>query len=106
MKKGTHKCAVMKGLANKSMEELLILAEHDPEAQFQLGMNYARGTVVRQDWKKCGEWSRRAAAQGYEPAINRISELHPQTLSLLAQGERGEKALLNAVEQIKKSDGT
>lgn len=55
----------MNELANRSMEELLALAEHDPEAQFQLGLNYANGDGVRRDWEKCVEWSRRAAENGH-----------------------------------------
>lgn len=33
-------------LEGKSMTELLAMADHDPEAQFQLGLNYANGDGV------------------------------------------------------------
>lgn len=53
----------MDGLADKRMEELLLLAEHDPETRFQLSLNYANGDGVEQNWEKCAEWSRQASEQ-------------------------------------------
>ena len=56
-------------LKEKSVEELLHLAEHDPEAQFQLGLHYANGDGgVKRDWTQAVEWSRRAAEQGHPGA--------------------------------------
>ena len=50
----------------KSVEELLPLAKHDPEAQFQLGLHYANGDGgVRRDWTQAVKWSQRAAEQGH-----------------------------------------
>lgn len=45
----------MSELENKSMGELLALAEHDPEAQFQAAWHYGNGAGVKQDEGKCCE---------------------------------------------------
>lgn len=58
----------MSELENKSMGELLALAEHDPEAQFQAAWHYGNGAGVKQDEGKCCEWTRKAAEQGVNTA--------------------------------------
>ena len=56
----------MNELANMRVEELLLLAEQNPEAQYQLGLHYANGDGgVRRDWMQAAAWSRRAAEQGH-----------------------------------------
>lgn len=64
-------------LEKMSVEELLPLAEHDPEAQFQLSLHYASGDGwVRRDWARAVEWSQRAAEQGDADAQYRLYLLY------------------------------
>lgn len=53
-------------LPNKSVAELMAAADHDPEAQYQIGMHYSKGTGgVERDWNKALEYLLKAADQGH-----------------------------------------
>lgn len=40
----------------------------DPKSQYALGLSYARGEGVSQDYSEAVRWYRKAAEQGYAPA--------------------------------------
>jgi TPR repeat protein len=50
---------------NIALTELFVSAASDPDAQFTLGVLYARGQAVEQDDAKAVQWLRKAAVQGH-----------------------------------------
>ena len=55
--------------SDSSFDEVLAKAKQGvAEAQFNLGVMYANGQAVRQDYKKAFEWYSKAANQGYAEA--------------------------------------
>jgi TPR repeat protein len=53
---------------NRALTELFVSAESDPDAQFTLGILYARGKAVEQDDATAVQWLRKAAVQGHGQA--------------------------------------
>ena len=54
---------------------LLFEQEGQANAQFNLGVMFANGNGVNQSVAKAREWLTKAAAQGFEEAINGLKQL-------------------------------
>lgn len=55
--------------SEKNVAELKTTADHDPDAQFLIGMHYSGGTGgVEQDWNKAVEYFRKAAERDHADA--------------------------------------
>ena len=66
-----------------TLQELHTRAEHgDPQAQFRLGLQYARGDGVKKDYRKAIKWYRRAATQGHARAQLSLGVLYQKGVSI------------------------
>ncbi len=54
----------------------LAAARGNPQAQFETATRYAKGSGVKQNFKKAAEWYARAAARGLAPAQYRLAALY------------------------------
>ena len=62
---GVYQVGVAQGMSQQEIEVLASKAmAGDVDAQFNLGVMYANGEGVRQDYVKAREWYEKAAAQG------------------------------------------
>jgi uncharacterized protein len=60
-----------------ALKEILPLAEEElPEAQFYLGLMYAKGKGVPQDFQKAMHWYRLAADQGFAKAMSNLGGMY------------------------------
>lgn len=66
------------GQYDKALESLVPLAESSdhPYAQYYLGVMYANGQGVKQDFTEAARWYERAAKQGVPQAQFRLGELY------------------------------
>ncbi|MDM8565666.1 CHAT domain-containing protein [Candidatus Halobeggiatoa sp. HSG11] len=60
------------------IEQLLELAKHDANAQYELGLLYEQGLIVAKDEKEAMKWFRKAAKQGHEKAKKFIKILNSE----------------------------
>ena len=67
-KRGDHASAL------KTYQSLA--AQGNADAQYNLGMQYAIGQGVPQDYTQARQWYEKAAAQGHELAQNNLAELY------------------------------
>jgi TPR repeat protein len=80
-------CLAVAGLAlpapssadTRSPAEIRTKAEQgDSAAQFNLGVMYAKGQGVGQDYMEAAKWYRKAAEQGYAPAQCKLGTMYFQ----------------------------
>ena len=69
-------------------ETLQVAEQGNAQAQFNLGVMYANGQGVRQDYAQAVQWYRRAAEQGHAQAQNNLGVMYEQ-----GQGVRQDSAL-------------
>ena len=69
--------AYHEGRYGAALKELRPLAEENlPEAQFYLGVMYAKGRGVPQDFQKSVHWYRLAADQGFSKAMSNLGRMY------------------------------
>ena len=79
LKKAARAVASPKHDEDFNFSSLMERAERgDAEAQFLLGVMYARGHGVGQDYKEARKWWEKAVAQNYVPAFNELGLMYAQ----------------------------
>src|SRR6185503_15918788 len=69
--------AYHEGRYGVALKEIRPLAEeNDPEAQFYLGVMYAKGRGVPQDYQKAVQWYQRSAEQGFAKAMSNLAAMY------------------------------
>ncbi len=72
----------------------------DPDAQFQLGVQYLYGTNVPKDPAKAAEWFRKSADQGLVPAIRELGILIASGEGVDPDPEEGARLLGRAADEL------
>ena len=69
--------AYHEGRYGEALQVIRPLAEeNDPEAQFYLGVMYAKGRGVPQDYQKAVHWYQLAAEQGFAKAMSNLASMY------------------------------
>lgn len=76
-----------------------IAASGDPHAQYNLGLLYARGQGVPQDYPKAASWYEKAAEQGVPAAQYNLGVMYANGQGVQASPEQAAKWFLKAAEQ-------
>ena len=71
----------------------------DPQAQYNLGLLYARGQGVSQDYAKAAQWYEKAAVQGVPAAQYNLGVMYANGQGVAANPEQAAKWFLKAAEQ-------
>ena len=69
------------------------------EEQHLLGLIYARGEGVQQDFVKAAKWFREAAVQGHAEAQYQLSQMYRNGLGIRRDDAKADKWLLEAANQ-------
>ena len=73
--------------------------EGDAQAQLHLGLLYANGDGVQQDYAKARQWYEKAAAQGYAMAQSNLGYLYSDGKGVPKDGKKGVTWIRKAAEQ-------
>jgi len=73
-------------------------AKGDPAAEFEIGVRFADGRGIPQDWTAASEWFERAAKQGLVPAQFRLAGLYEKGLGVKKDVEAARRLYLSAAE--------
>lgn len=76
-----------------------IAAQGDPHGQYNLGLLYARGQGVSQDYAQAAEWYRKAAEQGVPAAQYNLGVMYANGQGVKADPQEASKWFLKAAEQ-------
>lgn len=86
--------------SDKTVAELIPDADHDPEAQYLIGMHYSAGTGgVVQDWNKAVEYFRKAAEHDHADAQFCLSVCYGLGLGVSVDFIESELWLIYAAER-------
>jgi uncharacterized protein len=85
------------GTALKEWQPLA--GEGDPQAQLHLGLLYANGDGVPQDYTKARQWYEKAAAQGYARAQSNLGSLYADGKGVPQDETTGAEWIRKAAEQ-------
>lgn len=78
----------------------LPLAEQgDARSQYNIGLLYANGTGVVQDWQQAAKWYHLSAAQGYASAQNNLGVLYEDGLGVIQDYDKALKWYRLSAEQ-------
>jgi TPR repeat protein len=69
------------------------------DAQFNLGVMYAKGFGVTQDYAEAMKWYKQAAEQGYVPAQYNLGMMYDKGLGIARNDAEAVKWYRNAAEQ-------
>ena len=85
----TNRVAALMRLANAN----------DAEAQYLLALALERGTDVAQSWEEAAQWHSRSAAQKFDPAAYRLSELFLSGAGVAAEPAKARGILKEAADR-------
>ena len=86
--------------SGKNVAELMAIADHDPEAMFQIGIHYADGTGgVERNWNKAAEYFRKAAERDHADAQFRLARCYASGLGISVDFIESELLLIDAAER-------
>ena len=86
--------------SDKNVAELKAAADHDPNAQYLIGMHYSEGTGgVEQDWNKAVEYFHKAAERDHADAQFRLAVCYASGLGVSVDFIESELWLIYAAER-------